>query len=90
MSRKRKPLEVWAALSPSQKAALCCHTGTPYPLWTHLNFTVASMKALQRRGLWYSQQEGGGPTPLGLRVVACAPKVTPMAKQIKVLMNLTT
>lgn len=79
------PQQIWDNLPPPQKAALCCHTGTPLPIYTHLNFTVASMKALQRKGLWYSSQEGGGPTPLGQRVVKCAPKCPSMEEQIRVV-----
>ncbi len=85
MGRRRKPQEIWDALPPAQKAALCCHTGTPMPLYAHMNFTVASIRALRRKKLWYPPEEGGGPTPLALRVVACAPKCPDIKIQINLL-----
>ena len=72
--------QIWDSLSPSQKAALCCHNGTPLPLYTHLNFTVASMRALTRRGLWDFDQ--AKPTRLGKRVLKCAPKCADILEQV--------
>lgn len=80
-----KSQQIWNALPPSQKAALCCYTGTPLPIYTHLNFTVASIRALVRKKLWHSREEGGGPTPLGVRVAQCAPGCPPIDEQLAVV-----
>jgi hypothetical protein len=82
--RRLNPQQIWDSLSPSQKAALCCHSGVPLPLYTHLNFTVASIRALARRGLWDFDQ--GKATRLGKRVLQCAD----ISEQIKAVATINT
>lgn len=81
-----KAEKIWAGLSPSQKAALCCIGGVPIPLWTHLNYTVMSVRALVRRGLL-----DGIPvklTPLGRRVLRCVPECPTIPEQLQALQEL--
>ena len=85
-TRRQNPQEIWDSLTPPQKAALCCYAGKPLPLYTHLNFTVSSMRALARRGLWDSNRQKV--TRFGMKVVACAPKCADIGKQLNVLVNL--
>lgn len=83
-----KAEQIWGDLPQCQKAALCILTGTPLPLWTHLNYTVASMRALVQKGLWKTPNEGGGPTPLGKRVLAAVPKYPAIEDQLRALQSL--
>lgn len=82
-----KAEQIWANLPQSQKAALCILTGTPLPLWTHLNYTVASVRALVRKGLWKTSGESG-PTPLGKRVLKAVPKYPEIADQLQAIQAL--
>lgn len=68
--------QIWESLTPCQQSDLADVCGVPRPIWSHSPGTIATRRALARKGLYlFANEKGGpGPTELGRRVARHAPR----------------